>query len=84
METPIYTLQDRALEKAKKDLASQGILDPMSAGRLMTTLEMFDESLRYSEKLAQLAAHYMKQPSGIRPLIPLSETSKERKPYKDD
>lgn len=83
MQTPIYTLQDTALKKAKAELESKGITDPMLSG-LITSAEQFEESLRYSERLAALTAHYMKRPSGNRPLIPLSEAVKERKPYKDD
>jgi hypothetical protein len=83
METPLYTLQDRALEKAKAELKAKGIIDPMLRGSLKTA-EEFDESIRYSERLAQLTAHYMRMPSGDRPLIPLSNSKTERKPYKDD
>jgi hypothetical protein len=84
METPIYTLQDRAIEKAKAELTSKGITDPLLRG-LLKSAEEFDESIRYSEKLAQLTAHYIKYPNGERPIIPLSCTAtSERKPYKDD
>lgn len=85
MKTPFYTAQARALEKAKQELARQGIVDPMLKG-LITTAEQFDESIKYSERLAALTAHYMKMPNGDRPIIPLScsATSSERKPYKDD
>ncbi len=84
MKTSFYDKQSKALEKAKRDLESQGVIDPMLKG-LITTVEQFEESMKYSERLAALMAHYMKMPNGERPVIPLSCSAvSERKPYKDD
>lgn len=63
------TARQRAVARAKADLAEQGIYDPLETNIIRDPIAKYDASMAYQQKLMALVVKYLQMPSGPRPII---------------